>query len=169
MMEFAQWAQEAMGKNSLLNEETLAGLATALGLVHSPFQAFISDIERLIILLGGTVGTSYSGTSGSGAGGGGGHTYPNAVGGPTMPGRNEVVGEKGPEIIRQPYSVSVLPNNVLKAMSYGGVFQNPWENTSMTFPPNFGGDNKQTVNVYLGNERLGSFVLKTVREDLEIG
>ena len=47
-------------------------------------------------------------------------------------------------------------------------FQNPWNNQTVLNPTPGTEKQGQVINIYLGNEKISSFVLKTVKEDLEV-
>ena len=108
-------------------------------------------------------------TYGGGGGGGGGNRIggpqPTQEGGDLWPGKEVVVGERGPELLRLGTIGSVV--NQYDLMKAGQT--NRWSDTSLFTSPR-GGEtgSPSVVNVYIGNERLASFVIDTVRKDLEV-
>jgi hypothetical protein len=87
----------------------------------------------------------------------------NAIGGPTIPGQYHIVGENGPELINTPYSVSVMPNNELKARMYNSEYNSSWASTTI--------NNQQakepfvqrlTIPIYIGNEYIEDMIVEIV-------
>jgi hypothetical protein len=105
-----------------------------------------------------------------GGGGGSSNPYggevPYQEGGDLQPGHSYLVGDRGPEVLRMGTIGSVV--NQYDLLAAQGV-QDRWQNG--TWAP---GNQQQSssgprvLNLYIGNDRLATFVLDTIRGDLEV-
>lgn len=112
---------------------------------------------------------------GGGGGGGGGDgsgdvpIYPKAIGGDMFSGMSYLVGERKPELVR-PGTIGSVVTQYDIAQVVGQ--QDKWSSRSVFYPTQRGvsgdGGGPSVINVYVGNEKLASFVLDTVRRDLEV-
>lgn len=133
------------------------------------------DAIRSILagVLGGRTSTipQFGGGGGGGGSTGKGDKTPTmrASGGPSF--GYTIVGEGGPEMLETTIPAHIMPNSELKAMAYGqeSNFNSYWNNTYIDMPGNVGTAEPTVVNVFLGNEKLGRFVLDAVKNDLEVG
>jgi len=96
--------------------------------------------------------------------------HPEATGGPGI-GQRAIVGDAGPEIIDLPIGSSVIPNNVFNAEKLGYQrFRDPWENITFerSFARRANESGAQVINIYVGNEKLASFVVDTINNELSV-
>lgn len=112
---------------------------------------------------------TFGGGNTGGTAGGKSTPTPTAIGGPLL--GAHTVGEAGMELIESSVPLSVTPNNELKAIQYGqeSNFNSYWNNTYARMDTSPGATTTGgVINIYIGNEKLGSYVLNTVRKDLEV-
>jgi hypothetical protein len=184
MLEFSQFSETAAAEGNLFNDKTLATLFETLAKINPVFGTFSDTLLKYFIMLNGGTSTGTDSASGSLIGGddinetsdvpGNNRTAPvlEAGGGPLSLSGITVVGERGIELLESSIPGSVYPNSEYKAMLYGqeSNFNSYWNNSyiNMSSPTSGGRESPGVINIFLGNERLASFVLNTVKNDLEV-
>jgi hypothetical protein len=159
----------AMSNEELMLKTLIDGFNHIIQYAPDALKSILSENQTFI--------PPYTGSgSGSGGGGGGsgtgGNPQPEATGGPMLPGRRYLVGDRGMEIIKSPRPLSVTPNNELMAQLFGGkVDYDPWQQATVSFQSpqgGGGGGGPITLVINLGNERFAQFILQTLTKDLEV-
>ena len=153
-LKLTQFMQQMLTKEgSLFSEETQLRLAILFQQSTTSFDAFIRKFEELMRKMGKEI-----------------PAHPEATGGPGI-GQRAIVGDAGPEIIDLPIGSSVIPNNVFNAEKLGYQrFRDPWENITFerSFARRANESGAQVINIYVGNEKLASFVVDTINNELSV-
>jgi hypothetical protein len=177
-LELNEAQEETMDKAKQLQQESAEFFNNLIGGLGNLEQAFMEMIENISAKADdptGDYGTNWNkyikdNDWGNSGWIGGDNPMPQQEGGDWFAGGSYVVGERGLELAR-PGTIGSVVNQYDVAQFIGQ--QDKWSSRSVFHPTQRGvsGDGSsgpQTINVYIGNEKLASFVLNTVKNDLEV-
>lgn len=171
LMELSDMEENMQGAFALAKEKQIEFFSMAA----QGFEYLGTEFKQMIqSIISGTPYTAGEFGYGSGPdnppGAGGGINVPElkANGGDMFPGMAYIVGEAGAERVR-PRTLGSVVNQYDIAQTLRQTDR--WTNRSVFYPTSQNDSpsgSPQTVNVYVGNEKLASFVLNTVKNDLQV-
>jgi hypothetical protein len=151
-----QWGRYQELQAGILKTAAQTGYEAVRNEINATNQKLV-EFATFIYNIGATVSAVTNKPAAASSGTGAGNKL-KAAGGPVVKGEKYWVGELGPEEFVAPEDGEIIPNHKLKNTTQFIPFKN-------NAPASSGGSN-QPINIYIGNEKLGTFVINEIQKEL---